>query len=56
MNEITRTFTKNRDTKNKVVFDEVEEDGQELAVGTLYVSKGVAQDTEKVTVTICPES
>ena len=57
MAEITRTFVKKRETKNKVVFDEVEGDGQDLAVGTLYVEKTHLKeldDPEGLQVTIAP--
>lgn len=41
---ITRTFSKDKETKNKIRFQEVTEDGTEEAVGSLYVTKAVCKE------------
>lgn len=55
-NLATLSFQKERDTKNKVRFSEVVEDGQTAAVGTLYINQEVVAeeelgDTLEVTIT-----
>jgi hypothetical protein len=52
----TLTFTKERDTKNKVRFAEQVEDGETATVGTLYINQEVVEaeelgDTLEVTIT-----
>jgi hypothetical protein len=52
----TLTFNKERDTKNKVRFSEVVEDGATAVVGTLYIDQETVAseelgDTLEVTIT-----
>jgi hypothetical protein len=48
----TRTFTKEKDTKNTVKYAEDAIDGTPLLVGTLYLQKWAAGAAPRLTVTI----
>lgn len=56
MEQITATYKQEKDTKNKVRFEEVVEDGATPVTGTLYVDKEVLSeagfDGENLVVTI----
>jgi len=54
MNEKIRTveFQKEKDTKNTVKFAEVQTQGQAPVIGTLYVQKWFAGDSNRLKVTI----
>ena len=45
-------FKKEKDTKNTVRFQEVEEKGKPPVIGTLYVQKWFAGDREELTIEI----
>jgi len=45
-------FKRERETKNTVRFQEVEEKGKPLAIGTLYIQKRLAGDREEITIDI----
>lgn len=51
-NKVTLTFSKEKETKNTVKFEEDERQGQPKLVGTLYVQKFMASGKDKVSVTI----
>ena len=54
--EVTRKFTRDRDTKNKVVFQEVIllHDGFPMTpvIGTFYIDKSIVKDAQSIEVTI----
>ncbi len=55
MKEVTLQFVKERETKNTVRYEEVEQETMALAVGTLYVQKHLLKqmgNPEKLSVTI----
>ena len=52
---VTRTFRVERETKNKVLFQEVSANGKPEAIGALYVSKAALKtlgDPETLEVTL----
>jgi hypothetical protein len=48
----TLTFAREKETKNTVRFQEEPAPGQPPVIGTLYVAKWYAADTQRLTVTI----
>lgn len=52
MKTITRKFVKAKETKNKVQFKEVNDDGVSSIIETLYVTKELAGKAEHLTVTV----
>lgn len=52
--QITRTFTQDKITPGTVRFQEDEQEGQPVAIGTVYVKKSVlgGQQPQNITVTI----
>lgn len=45
-------FKKERETKNTVRFQEVEEKGKPIVIGTIYVQRWAAGDLEELTIEI----
>lgn len=45
-------FVKEKETKNTVKFEEVEQPGKPKMIGSLYVQKWAAGDAAKLTVTV----
>lgn len=54
MNNETRLFKREKETKHTVVFSEVSAPGQPPIVGTIYVQKWFAGDAQAVSVTVGP--
>ena len=52
METVKIEFIKEKDTKNTVRFKETPADGKPPCIGTLYVQKWFAGETDKLTVTI----
>jgi hypothetical protein len=52
----TLTFIREKETKNTVRFQEEPEAGQPPVVGTLYVAKWYAGDTQRLAVTIAKKA
>lgn len=53
--EMTLSFTKEKETKNKIRFTEEVEEGVDEAIGTLYMTKSACSTLsgpEKLTVTV----
>jgi len=51
-NQFTATFTKEKETKNTVMFQEDVQAGQPLKIGPLYVQKWVVGPVTKIKVTL----
>lgn len=52
MKPFTAKFTKEKETKNTVRYQEDSEDGQPPRIGTLYVQKWVVGDATKLVVSV----
>ncbi|MCL4436588.1 MAG: hypothetical protein M1503_08940 [Thaumarchaeota archaeon] len=51
-NQFTATFTKEKETKNTIRFQEDSQDGQPPRIGSLYVQKWAVGGATKVKVTV----
>ncbi len=51
-NQFTVTFTKEKETKNTVRFQEDAQDGQPPRIGSLYIQKWAISGAKKVKVTV----
>ena len=49
---VTIQFTKEKETKNTIRYQEQPEEGQPPIIGTLYVAKFWAQGADRLTVTV----
>ena len=52
MAEVTRTFTRQKQTKNKVVFEEQVPDDAMPVFGGIYLWKWFAKDANQITITV----
>ncbi len=52
MSETKIEFTRLRETKNTVVFEEVNNSDERDVIGKLYIKKSIAGNAEKVIVTL----
>lgn len=56
MKKLTLTFTREKDTKNAIRYQEVTGDNAAPAIGALYVQKWAAEGEEEIQVTIEPKA
>jgi hypothetical protein len=55
-NAMTIKFRKEKETKNTVRYQEVVEEGKPPIIGTLYLQKWFAGDTETINITVDKEA